>query len=72
MRVVVDREACMGFGRCIEVLPDVFSLDQEGKVVVGSVSNVDRKMLQMAVWSCPRQAIQLLDDAGEKLPEENG
>jgi ferredoxin len=55
---VVDREECMGFGYCAEMLPTVFSLDEEGKSVVATAI-ADPEALDEAVDGCPRGAISL-------------
>jgi ferredoxin len=54
----VDREECMGFGYCVEALPDVFRIDDEGKsVVLEGVASGDE--LESVVDDCPRGAISL-------------
>ena len=33
MRVRVDRERCFGYGRCVDLVPEVFHLDDDDKSV---------------------------------------
>jgi ferredoxin len=68
MRVAVDHERCFGYGRCVDLVPEVFTLDEEGKSVAGDITGVGPRRLAMAVWTCPMQAISLLDDDGGELP----
>lgn len=55
---VVDREECMAFGYCVEALPEVFRIDDEGKAVVlpGAAGSEE---LEAVVDDCPRGAISL-------------
>ena len=57
-RPAIDREECMGFGFCVEAMPDVFRIDDEGKSVVldGDASADD---LEAVADDCPRGAISL-------------
>jgi ferredoxin len=59
LRAVVDREECFGFGFCVETLPAVFSLDEEGKSVALEV-DADQGLLAQAADACPRGAITLV------------
>lgn len=34
MKITVDQERCVGCGRCTEMCPSVFKLNDEGKAVV--------------------------------------
>ncbi len=36
MRAIVDRERCFGFARCVEEVPEVFVLDEQGLSVPGT------------------------------------
>jgi ferredoxin len=64
LRAVVDREECFGFGFCVDTLPAVFSLDDEGRSVALDV-DADQGLLAQAADACPRAAITLVPrDAG--------
>jgi ferredoxin len=54
----VDRDECMGFGYCEEMLPAVFHVDEEGLSVVTDVP-AEQALLEDAVDGCPRGAISL-------------
>ncbi|HTX86501.1 MAG TPA: ferredoxin [Candidatus Nanoarchaeia archaeon] len=54
MLIKVDRDKCIGCGRCTEVCPDTFKLDEMGKsIVIGD--NHDCAMTAADV--CPVEAI---------------
>jgi ferredoxin len=57
-RARVDRAECFAFGFCLSTLPEVFSLDAEGKAVAADVDG-DEASLRIAAEDCPRGAISL-------------
>jgi ferredoxin len=72
MRVRVDRERCFGYGRCVDLVPEVFHLDDDDKSVADDTTDVPASRLAMAVWACPMQALTLFDDDGEIVAPELG
>jgi ferredoxin len=68
-QVMVDRERCFGFARCVEEVAEVFSLDPEGKSVAGKLGDTPVERVIEVVWACPRQAISVVGDDGVELPE---
>lgn len=69
LRAVVDRDECFGFGFCVETLPAVFSLDEEGKSVALDV-DADQGLLAQAADACPRAAITLVARRDGRLPAQ--
>jgi ferredoxin len=62
VRVVVDREACMGSGNCTYWAPAVFDLDDDGiAVVIGSLAG-NEESVRSAMENCPTSAISLTAD----------
>jgi ferredoxin len=64
VRVAVDRSMCVGHAQCSAVCPSVFSNDEMGYAVVlgdGNVPAGDEEAAQLAVDSCPEQAISIID-----------
>jgi ferredoxin len=64
MRIEVDFDLCESNGVCVQVAPEVFSIDEneflhidESKAIA---ANVDR--VRQAARMCPRQAITLHED----------
>jgi ferredoxin len=61
IRVVVDREICQDHGQCVFAAPQVFELDEEGKLVVlqDEVEESLRDNVEEAADVCPVQAITI-------------
>jgi ferredoxin len=61
IRVVVDRDVCQDHGQCVFAAPQVFELDEEGKLVVlqEEVDESLRANVEEAAEVCPTQAITL-------------
>lgn len=64
MRIIADRERCVGSGQCVLTEPDVFDQDDEGIVALlteqPSAATVDA--VRTAVHICPSQALALVED----------
>jgi ferredoxin len=65
MRIVVDRERCIGSGNCCFYAPNTFDLDDELKSVVVDPGGDDPADVRAAVEGCPVNAISIQDDAEE-------
>jgi ferredoxin len=61
IRVVVDRDVCQDHGQCVFAAPQVFELDEEGKLVVlqDEVDESLRDVVEEAADVCPVQAITI-------------
>jgi ferredoxin len=62
-RVVIDERLCTGHGRCYAMVESLFAPDQQGRGVV-TAGELDSSALveaQIAVDSCPEQAIAIVD-----------
>ena len=57
MSIYVDQEKCIGCGRCTEICPDTFKLNDSGKSSVISTKNVG--CAQKASDQCPMEAIHI-------------
>lgn len=59
MKVVVNRDNCIGCGGCEFTCPEVFQLDDEGlsKVICEDFSNIEEEKLTEAIETCPTSAI---------------
>lgn len=58
MKAVVDQDSCIGCGLCVQVAPDVFTMDGDKAVAVSA--NVSGEMLEQAksgADQCPVNAI---------------
>ena len=64
--VRVDRDVCIGNGRCVRLLPAVFELDDEGIAEVKDAGTTDLAKLKSAALACPSGAIHLDWDDGQQ------
>ena len=60
MKVIVNRDNCIGCGACESIEPNVFQLDDEGiSVVVGeNIETANEENINDAIESCPTSAIE--------------
>ena len=67
-RIVLDREKCMGDGRCVDLAPETYNLDDEDKsFVVNPAGNWPEYVMKSAL-ECPTDAIKLFDaETGDQL-----
>ena len=62
MKVVVDLDKCADHGQCVFAAPEVFQLDENGKLVYDSEPDDSlRDLVEEAADVCPLQAITVLD-----------
>ncbi len=61
MKVVVNKDACIGCGACSAVCPNVFELGDDGfaNVKVEEVSEEDKNAVVEASEGCPTSAISV-------------
>lgn len=59
MKVVVNRDNCIGCGACEALCPEVFNLDDDGlsTVICNDFKDIDENNIQEAVENCPTSAI---------------
>ncbi len=67
LRLVLDREACIGAAECVAVAPAVFGLDGGRKVRLLDPRAAPARTLWRAAQRCPTDAIILEDARGEQL-----
>ena len=71
VKIVIDRELCIGAASCVAIAPGVFALDSENKAYV--VDNppaggaADFETILNAAKSCPTKAISLFDGEGKQI-----
>lgn len=64
MKIVADRDRCEGHGFCEEIAPDLFKLDEDGKVTTVQ-SHLEPEQLadaQAAAATCPATALRIDPD----------
>ena len=65
MKVLIDRDKCVGAGQCVRVAPEVFDQDEKDGLVTlidaqpnAQIASFVRKAAQL----CPAQAIRIVGD----------
>jgi len=63
MKIRVDYERCESHGRCMEAAPDIFEVREDDLMYVLQENPADdrRAAVELAVKSCPMQALSLLE-----------
>ena len=62
MKVIVDRDLCIGAAPCVGMAGCVFELDDEGKAIVIDAHAADDETIKLAAEACPVRAIILFDE----------
>lgn len=65
MKLIADRNRCEGHGMCEALAPELFRVGDDGIVTLlrDTVTEADRDIVELAVDSCPVQALSL--DCGQ-------
>ncbi len=58
MKIIIDKNLCIGCGTCISIAPKTFKLDKEGKAEVIEPIGDNETTVQEAIDSCPVTAIK--------------
>lgn len=69
LRVRIDPDRCVGFGRCAVLAPGIITIDEDTTKAVydeGEGETADPKQLFAAARSCPTQAISI-EQFGRRL-----
>lgn len=67
MKVRVDPARCQAHGKCHQICPEVFLLDEWGYAYVdgdGEVATEHQQGVMAAVQACPERAIVVVGDSG--------
>ena len=57
MKVVVNRDNCIGCGACEALYPELFQIDDEGLSTVIDNENIEEEKLTEVIEGCPTSAI---------------
>ena len=68
LRIVIDRDLCVGFGDCVAEAPDAFELDDEGVAVFTTPDLAAKSRLLDACASCPVDAIVVYENGVAIIP----
>ena len=58
-KIKVDQELCIGCGACVNLCPDAFELQDDGKVNVVNKNESKKCDCEIAINSCPVGAIKI-------------
>ncbi len=67
LRIVIDRDQCVGFGDCVKEAPEGFKLDEDTVAVFVAPEAVERERLLRACDACPVDAITVYDREGKQI-----
>ena len=60
-KIVIDRSLCSGFGACVDLVPEVFDIADDGMVLLRSGTSTDPVVLDAAA-ACPMGAIRVVEE----------
>ena len=66
LRIVIDRDQCVGFADCAKEAPEGFKLDDDSVAAFASPEAVERELLR-ACEACPVDAIAVYDEEGRQI-----
>ena len=70
-KIEVDRDACISVASCVDIAPEVFELDDEGKAIIKDPKGNPDDVILESAQSCPVNAVILYDEDGNKIwPKE--
>jgi len=68
LKIIIDRDTCIGTSNCIKVAGDVFELDNQKIVAFKSeLKSTDQKTLIEACSVCPVNALTAIDENGNQI-----
>jgi ferredoxin len=67
LRIVIDRDQCVGFGDCVKEAPEGFMLDHDTVAIFVQPEAVERERLLRACDACPVDAITVYDESGRQI-----
>lgn len=63
LRIELDRNRCTGLGICESIDPELFEIDDDGRLILlrDTVEDAGRTALAEAVRACPTRALKVVD-----------
>jgi ferredoxin len=64
VKVALDREKCVGHGRCYDLAPEVFGSDDEGYsevLIADEIPESLERVARLAVLNCPENALRIVE-----------
>lgn len=66
LKIVVNRDLCIGAAPCVAIAGSVFQLDEEGKAIVIDANGADEETIKLAAEACPVRAILLYKEGSDE------
>lgn len=68
LKIIIDRDMCIGSANCVKVAGEVFELDNQ-KIVTfrPDMKEIDRRMLIEGCSVCPVNALTAIDENSKQL-----
>jgi ferredoxin len=67
LRIVIERDLCVGFAQCVDVAEEAFVIDDDEMVGFLDPEHTDRQRLIEACKACPVEALRVFDQDGNQL-----
>jgi len=68
LKIIIDRDTCIGTANCIKVAGEVFELDNQKIVTFKTdITATDQKMLIEACSVCPVNALTAIDENNNQI-----
>lgn len=63
VKVIVNRDKCVGIGMCEAIAPAVFEVGDDGQthLLVDEIADEDVTAVQQAVLECPTESLTIVD-----------
>ena len=61
-KIIVNEDACIGCGACVQIDPEHFEFNDEGLSHAKNNDNLDSADLASAIQSCPTSAISIEEE----------
>jgi ferredoxin len=64
MKIVIDKQNCVGHARCAAIAPDLFLLDPEGYIAITGfdVPEAQEALARRAAKACPERVISVVEE----------
>ena len=62
MKILVDKDRCIGTGICESIAADVFEVQDDGtmRLLADDIADTDRERMEQAVARCPTDALKIV------------
>ncbi len=68
LKIIVDRDLCIGAATCVAIAPQTFLLDSDAKAIILDTADLEAEdVIVDAARGCPTAAIIIEDDKGNRI-----